>query len=117
MPADKGLKLYSNQSLVSLVDIVKFVLNDRVFEEGFPILGYEVILLADIVNQLLYLRRDHILHENSLIIRNTGVVLLQTAKTEHLLFVEGFHSVQLGDELVGERDVEGGDAPRRDQLV
>ena len=47
MPADKGLKLFSNQSLVSLVDIVKFVLNDRVFEEGFPILGYEVILLAD----------------------------------------------------------------------
>ena len=50
MPADKGLKLYSNQSLVSLVDIVKFVLNDRVKEEGLPILGYAVILLADIVN-------------------------------------------------------------------
>ena len=71
----------------------------------------------NVVNLIAYLGGNHVLHKNSLIIRDTGIILLQTLKTENLLFVVGFDSIQLGDELVGERDVEGGDAPRRDQLV
>ena len=70
-----------------------------------------------VVKLIANLWRDHVLHKNCLIVRDICVILLQALETVYFLFLEGFYGVQLGNELVGERDVEGGGAPQRDKLV